>query len=95
MFSLFTGQMMYDAWIYQFFNLLYAALPIIIYALFDEEYPSKQSNYLEFKKKFPSPLETNPLLYKLGFESQLFNSLQFWQWILSGTLHGLGLVYYS
>ncbi len=33
----FSGQALYDSVLYQLFNLLYAALPIIIYAVFDYE----------------------------------------------------------
>lgn len=40
MFDIFSGQTLYDAYLYQLFNLFYASMPIVIYAVFDEEYPS-------------------------------------------------------
>jgi magnesium-transporting ATPase (P-type) len=36
--STFSAQSLYDAFIYQLFNILYASMPIIIYAVFDEEH---------------------------------------------------------
>lgn len=36
--STFSAQSLYDSFIYQLFNILYASMPIIIYAVFDEEH---------------------------------------------------------
>ena len=36
----FSGQTLYDSYLYQLFNLFYASMPIVIYAVFDEEYSS-------------------------------------------------------
>ena len=33
----FSGQTLYDSYIYQMFNLFYSSMPIIIYAIFDKE----------------------------------------------------------
>lgn len=44
MFDMFSGQTLYDAYLYQMFNLFYASMPIVIYAVFDEEYCS---NFLD------------------------------------------------
>lgn len=44
MFDMFSGQTLYDAYLYQMFNLFYASMPIVIYAVFDEEY---SSNFLD------------------------------------------------
>jgi len=40
MFNWFSGQTLYDAYLYQLFNLFYASMPIVVYAVFDEEYSS-------------------------------------------------------
>ena len=52
----FSGTTLYDPYLYQFFNLFYTSVPIMIYALFDSEYPDRI-------------FETNFLLYKLGQQS--------------------------
>ncbi len=36
----FAGQTLYDSFIYQLFNIFYASLPIIVFSIFDKEYPS-------------------------------------------------------
>lgn len=87
----FSGQLLYDSWLYQCFNLFYCSLPIIIYALFDEEYPSTM--FIELKNPPLNVLETNPALYDIGFESKLFNKWEFWTWILNGTYQSAVLVF--
>ena len=87
----FSGQLLYDSWLYQCFNLFYCSLPIIVYALFDEEYPA--TLYVELKNPPVSVLETNPALYDIGFESKMFNSCEFWSWILNGTYQSAVLVF--
>jgi phospholipid-transporting ATPase len=38
----FSGQTPYDSFIYQLFNVFYTSLPIIIFAVFDEEHSRKK-----------------------------------------------------
>ena len=90
-FNDFSGQLLYDSWLYQCFNLFYCSLPIIIYALFDEEYPS--TLYIEIKNPLMSVLEKDPRLYEIGFKSKLFNSYEFWSWIINGTYQSAVLVF--
>ncbi|CAD8170934.1 unnamed protein product [Paramecium octaurelia] len=40
--SMYSAQSLYDTFIYQLFNILYGALPIMIYGVFDEEYNADQ-----------------------------------------------------
>lgn len=40
-FSFFSGVVFFNAYIYQLYNVFYTSLPIILYALFDEEYTKK------------------------------------------------------
>ena len=54
--GVFSGQLLYDPWLIQFYNLAYAGLPIIIYAVFDHEYTAEE-------------FETEPIHYSLGKES--------------------------
>jgi phospholipid-transporting ATPase len=80
-FMVFSGQRIYENWLYSFFNVFYASWPIIIYGLFDIEF--KDNTLLEY-----------PFLYKAGpsnvhfkvkrFVLWLFNA--FWQSVLVGIL---------
>ena len=51
--SAFSGQTLYEPWLYQFYNITYTAFPIMFYALFDFEKPKEE-------------LLANPEYYKLG-----------------------------
>lgn len=57
----FSGQLIYDPWIFQFFNVFYASVPIILYALFDEEFPiSKYLSITNKKNKYDAQREDTP-----------------------------------
>ena len=56
--DVFSGQSLYDSYLYQCFNLFYTSLPIIIYAIFDQEFVVE-----EFLNNFG--------LYKMGQLSKL------------------------
>lgn len=58
----------------------------MIYALFDEEFPSNY--YLDTKNSPPNYLEEKPHFYELGLKNQLFNRKKFWSWIVLGVFHG-------
>ena len=51
--NVYCGLSNYDPYLYQVFNIFYAALPIIIYAVFDEEMNHRD-------------LENNPAAYQQG-----------------------------
>lgn len=36
--STYSGQVLYESWVYQLFNIVFTALPIMWYALFDSEF---------------------------------------------------------
>ena len=36
--SAFSGQTLYEAWIYQMYNVVFTALPVMVFALLDSEY---------------------------------------------------------
>ncbi|OMJ85922.1 hypothetical protein SteCoe_12625 [Stentor coeruleus] len=82
MFSAYSGQLIYNLWTYQLFNIIFAAMPIVIYAVFDKEIP-----YFE--------LETIPTYYKLGLQGELFSTSIFWFWILEAFCQGLVIVLLS
>lgn len=43
-FNFFSGQTLYDSYLYQLFNLFYASMPIVVYAIYDQEY---SDNFLD------------------------------------------------
>lgn len=67
----FSGQSTYNAFLFQLYNIVYASLPIVIYAVLDKE--EKGSFFLQ-----------NPHAYFQGPQNKLFNVRIFWQWILFG-----------
>jgi phospholipid-transporting ATPase len=78
----FSGQRLYDSWLYAFFNVFYASWPIIIYALFDQEY---SDTYL---------LE-NPYTYGQGIRNELFNTKRFWLWCFNASVQAVVIGYVS
>lgn len=78
MFTVYSGQLLYNQWTYQLFNLLFAAIPIVIYAVFDREIPY-------------DTLERDPRYYKLGLNGRLFNTSAFWFWILEAVLQSIAV----
>ena len=64
-FSAFSGQILYNEWTYQLFNVSYASIPIMVYAIFDKD------------KKY-NKLEQNPELYNIGLKGKLFSPTVFW-----------------
>ena len=78
--SQFSGQSLYNMWTAQLFNLFYASIPIMVFALFDRE-----ESY--------SQLMEQPSLYAIGLHDQLFGNLRFWMWIIEGVLSSLALLF--
>lgn len=89
----FSGVILYDSWLYQLYNLFYCSLPIIIYALFDEEFPN--SKLLDPFKGQENELENTPKLYEVGLYGTLFNTTEFWKWIFLGVAHSIILTLFS
>ncbi|OMJ85156.1 hypothetical protein SteCoe_13546 [Stentor coeruleus] len=82
MFSAFSGQLLYNMWTYQLFNIMFCALPIVVYAIFDIEIPY-------------SELNSNPKFYRLGLYGKLFSTSIFWFWVLEAFIQGLIIVLLS
>ena len=77
----FSGQSLYDGYVYQLFNVLYASLPITIFAVMDKEHS-------------PQTLIENKInYYEQGIHSRLFNSKVFWSWFFFGTWHSIIMVF--
>ena len=56
----FSSAMIYDPWIYQLYNVVFTSLPIIAYAIYDQEYSVRQTL-------------ADPQLYSVGLKNELFN----------------------
>lgn len=77
--SVFSGQLFYNTWTFQLFNLVYSAFPILIYALFDEEQPANL-------------LMLEPCFYEMSLNHRHFNPKVFWGWILEAMSHSFCIV---
>jgi phospholipid-transporting ATPase len=79
--SYFSGQSLYDPWIYQLFNIIFASFPIIWFGIYDKEvsYDILVSDYR---------------YYTQGIIGKLFHSLRFWKWIVYGILQALVIFIY-
>lgn len=70
-YSVFSGQTLYEPWIYQLYNISFTALPIIWYALFDFEHTKEK-------------LLAKPKKYRIGINDECFGMRIFWRWIIYG-----------
>lgn len=82
----FSGQTLYDALIYQVYNITCTSLPIGWYATFDWQYKRKQEEGDSNKEKY---LLKNPELYGIGLRSECFSVTIFGQWLLYGLWHAV------
>ncbi|CAD8051177.1 unnamed protein product [Paramecium sonneborni] len=83
----FSGQYLYDQWLSQLFNTVFAALPQVLYALFDEMHPS--SEYLQWGKTTHNLLEYKPDVYVQFRQQPIFTVIKFWLWVFNGMVQGL------
>jgi phospholipid-transporting ATPase len=77
-FTYFSGVLIFDIYLYEMFNLLFAACPIIAFALFDYEYSAKQSLNAKYKE-----------IYKPGVNNDEFNQTVYFLTIGRGFIYGL------
>ena len=68
-FSVFSGQTLYEAWVYQLYNMCFTGAASFIWGLFDLEHEKHQ-------------FLSNPRLYRVGMEGRLFSVKVFWLWNL-------------
>lgn len=78
-FSGFSGQLFYETFLTQTFNLIYTSWPIIVYATQDEEYDKEV-------------LLRNPQLYVDGIQNLHFNWAVFWNWVTFAFIQSAVLV---
>jgi len=77
----FSGQRVYESWLYSLFNVFYASLPIVLYAIFDKQYADNS-------------LTEYPFLYQPGIDGRHFNTMRFWMWFGNGVFQSvlIGLI---
>ena len=75
-YSYFSGVVFFNNFIYQLYNVFYTSLPIILYALFDEQYSRKES-YHSYN------------LYEPGINNKHFNQNSFIKTAAMSLLHGV------
>ena len=78
-FSVFSGQTMYEKWIYQIYNVTFTGLHNMWYALFDFEFEREQ--YMN-----------DPHYYSIGMENVIFNLQEFWIWFIYANIQALMVI---
>ena len=81
-FSVFSGQIIYNNWTYQLYNVLFVSWPIMVYAIFDKEVEHNE-------------LMRNPVHYKTGISGAYFGTFVFWRWIFEAVWQGLAILMIS
>ena len=80
--NIFSGQTLYDPWIHQFYNMVYAAVPPVWFGVYDLEYESET-------------LMNNPKYYIQGIYKKLFHYKRFWNFILIGFFEGIIIFFFT
>ena len=78
-FSAFSGQTLYEPWIYQLYNIFFTGGAIFSWGLFDFEFLREQ-------------FINNPRLYRIGIEGRNFNTKIFWLWNLYAIIQAILLL---
>ena len=79
-YSVFSGQTIYDPWLYQLYNIAFTVLPIIWFGIYDSERTITESM-------------NNPKYY-YNLNQKLFNSWKFWEWIFYGIIQGFAVFFF-
>ena len=78
----FSGQYLYDPWIYQLFNIIFASFPIVWFGIYD-----KEVSY--------DILINDSRYYTQGIINKLFHNKRFWKWVLYGIIQAFFVYIYS
>mmetsp|Transcript_87607 Transcript_87607/g.120752 ORF Transcript_87607/g.120752 Transcript_87607/m.120752 type:complete len:176 (-) Transcript_87607:616-1143(-) len=78
--NFFSGTIIYNPYLYNFYNVSFTGLPIIWFAVFDLEYDRKT-------------LLSKPKLYRIGIKDVHFNPYVFWRWFGYGCWQGTLLLF--
>jgi len=78
--SLYSGDMIYNEWLYQIYNMAFTAFPIAYYSVFD------------WQKTKPE-LMSHPDLYEIGLKNTDFSHFVFWESYLVALIQSSLLTY--
>ena len=81
-FNYFSGQYLYDPYIYQLFNIIFTCFPIAWFGIYD-----KEVSY--------DILMDDSRYYTQGIINKLFHNKRFWKWVFYGILQALFVFIYS
>lgn len=76
----FSGQTLYEPFLYQGYNLVFTAFPIIWFSVYDLQYTKS-----EFLK--------NPSLYSIGLNNECFSTIAFFSMIFNAIMNGLVITF--
>lgn len=76
----FSGTMIYSAFIQQGYNLFFTAVPIVVYAVTDQDVSAEMAL-------------KHPQLYHTGPADRFFNYTVFWKWIILGMVDSIFILY--
>ena len=79
-YSFFSGQTIYDPWLYQLYNIAFTVFPIIWFGIYDSERTRTETL-------------NNPKYYS-GLTQKWFNSWKFWEWIFYGIIQGYAVFFF-
>ena len=79
-YSFFSGQTIYDPWLYQLYNIAFTVFPIIWFGIYDSERTRTETL-------------NNPRYYS-GLTQKWFNSWKFWEWIFYGIIQGFAVFFF-
>ena len=81
-FNYFSGQYLYDPYIYQLFNIIFTCFPIVWFGIYD-----KEVSY--------DILMEDSRYYTQGIINKLFHNKRFWKWVFYGILQAFVVFIYS
>lgn len=81
--NFFSGPTFYDNFTYQFFNVFFASMPIMIYSILDTQYDYEilHENQLNY--------------YQQGLKYELFNTKVFWFWMATAIYQSVIMTFFS
>jgi len=74
-----SAQSLYNEWLYQLYNTIYTAVPIVYFAVLDKEYERED-------------LLSRPQLYERSRKGEYFNYTVFWEWMGYGIIQSAFLL---
>jgi len=77
--SSFSATVVYNMWLYQLYNVVFTALPVIWFSVFDWEHD---------KQYFLDNYRT----YRIGLDDVYFSSSEFWRWFFYAVWQGILLL---